>query len=139
MGVSHDHMSWVFPLSFGCTMDVVELETWSFLKQQILQKIWFVSAQMGLQPLSRQVIDTVVQFYCAGLPTWNYSLHTMVVHLALGIHLAQFQHQVSGFLVSCHPTTSIFASDITNIFTDGCQCFEIPVTETLMGASVFCW
>ncbi len=73
-------------------MDVVELETWSFLKQQILRKIYFFGAQMGLQPLSRQVIDAVVQFYCAGSPVWNYSLRTMVVRLALGIHLAQFQH-----------------------------------------------
>ncbi len=84
-------------------MDVVELKTWSFLKQQILRKVWFFSEQMGLQPLSRQVIDAVVQFYCAGSLTWNFSLRTMVVCLALDIHLAQFQHQVSGFPVHVTP------------------------------------
>ena len=73
-------------------MDVVELEAWSFLKQQILRRIYFVSAQMGMQPLSRPVIDNVVAYFSAGSPVWNASLRTMVVRLALGIHLA---HQLS--------------------------------------------
>ncbi len=60
-------------------MDVVELETWSFLKQQILRRIYFVSAQMEMQPLSRPVIDNVVGYFCAGSPVWNACLRTMVV------------------------------------------------------------
>ncbi len=47
---------------------------------------------MGLQPLSNQVIDAVVNFYSAGAPVYNHSLCTMAVHLVLGIHLARYQH-----------------------------------------------
>ncbi len=72
-------------------MDVVEIEAWSFLKQQILRRIYFVSAQMGLQPLSRPVIDDVVSYFCAGSPVWNVCLHTMVVRLAFSIHIAPYQ------------------------------------------------
>ncbi len=72
-------------------MDVVELETWSFLKQQIVRRIYFVSAHMGLQPLSRLVIDNVVAYFCAGSPVWNACLHTMVVQLAFNIHIAPYQ------------------------------------------------
>ena len=72
-------------------MDVVEIEAWSFLTQQILRKIYFFSAQMGLQPLSRQVIDAVVNYYCAGSPVWNVCLCTMVIRLAFSIHVAPYQ------------------------------------------------
>ena len=72
-------------------MDVVEIEAWSFLKQQILRRIYFVSAQMGLQPLSRPVIDDVVSYFCGGSPVWNVCLRTMVVRLAFSIHIAPYQ------------------------------------------------
>ncbi len=71
--------------------DAVEIECFSFLKQQIVRRIYWESERLGLQPLSGQVIDTVVQYYCAGSPVWNYSLRTVVIRLALSIHLAYFQ------------------------------------------------
>ncbi len=46
---------------------------------------------MGLQPLSRQVIDAVVNFYCAGSLVWNVCLCTMVIRLAFSIHIAPYQ------------------------------------------------
>ncbi len=72
-------------------MDTVELECWNFLKQQIQRKIYFYSTQFGLQPLSNQVIDAIVNYFSAGAPVYNHSFQTMVVRLALGIHLAHYQ------------------------------------------------
>ncbi len=72
-------------------MDIVEVESWSFIRQQIVRKIYFYSHQMGLQPLSTQVIDAVVNFYMAGAPFYNHSFQTMVIRMALAIHLARFQ------------------------------------------------
>ncbi len=72
-------------------MDFVELEAWNFLKQQIVRRIYFVCEQMGMQPLSRPVIDNVVSYFSAGSPVWNVSLRTMVIRMALAIHLARFQ------------------------------------------------
>ncbi len=43
-------------------MDTVEVEAWSFIRQQILRKIYFYSSQMGLQPLSNQVVDAIVVY-----------------------------------------------------------------------------
>ncbi len=60
-------------------MDVVELEAWSFLKQEIVRRIYFVSTCMGLQPLSRPVIDNVMAYFSAGSPVWNVCLRTMVI------------------------------------------------------------
>ena len=68
-------------------MDVVELEFLSFMKQQIVRRIYFESERLGLQPLSGAVVDAVVQYYCAGSPVWNVSLRMVVVRLALSIHL----------------------------------------------------
>ena len=71
-------------------MDTVEIESWSYIKQQIVRKIYFFSQQMGVQPLPTQVVDAVVNFYLAGAPVYNYSLRTLVIRMALAIHLAQF-------------------------------------------------
>ncbi len=59
----------------------------TFIKQQIVRRIYFESERLGLQPLSGAVVDAVVQYYCAGSPVWNVSLRTVVVRLALSIHL----------------------------------------------------
>ncbi len=68
-------------------MDVVKLEFLSFIKQQIVRRIYFESERLGLQPLSGAVVNAVVQYYYAGSPVWNASLRTVVVRLALNIHL----------------------------------------------------
>ena len=49
-GVSCDHVTLVFSLSFGSIIDVIEIETWNFLKQQIWGKIWFFSPKWGCSP-----------------------------------------------------------------------------------------
>ncbi len=72
-------------------MDVIEIESWSYIKQQIVRKIYQFSQQMGMQPLSTQVVDAVVNFYSAGAPMYNHSLRTLVIRMALAIHLARFQ------------------------------------------------
>ncbi len=71
--------------------DVIEFECFSFLKQQIIRRIYFESHRLGLQPLSTPVVDAVVQYYYMGSPVWNFSLRTVVVPLALSIHLAPYQ------------------------------------------------
>ncbi len=37
MGVSHDHVTWGFPSL--CNMDLIEVEAFSFLRQEITQRI----------------------------------------------------------------------------------------------------
>ncbi len=69
-------------------MDNVEYKCWNCLKQQIQCKILLYSNQYGLQPLSLQVIDAVVNYFSAGSPVYNHSFKTVVIRLALGIHLA---------------------------------------------------
>ncbi len=70
----------VFPSLVQSNMaDAVEIVCFSFLKQQIVRRIYWKSERLELQPLSGQVIDAVVQFYCAGSPVWNYSLFTVVI------------------------------------------------------------
>ncbi len=70
--------------------DTVEIELFSFLKQQIIGCIHFKSSRLGLQPLSLGVVDAAVQFYSAGALVWNYLFCTLVIRLALSIHFSQF-------------------------------------------------
>ncbi len=72
-------------------MDIVEVESWSFIRQQIVRKIYFFSHQIRMQPLSAQVVGAVVNFYSAVAPFYNHSFQTLVIRMALAIHLARFQ------------------------------------------------
>ena len=47
-------------------MDAVDQEAYSFLKQQIVQRIYWESHYLGQQPLSQAVIDAVCQHYHQG-------------------------------------------------------------------------
>ncbi len=67
----------------------MEIEAFSFLHQQIIRKIYFESHQLGLQPLSSAMIDAVCQHYHQVAQYWNYNFRTLMVRLALSIHLAQ--------------------------------------------------
>ncbi len=67
--------------------NVIEIESFSFLKQQIISRIYWESERQELQPLSLGVIDAVVQHHHLGSPVWNYSFKTLVVQLAFSIHL----------------------------------------------------
>ena len=107
MGVSWSH-DLGFSLSLGSIMDVIELKTWNFLEQQILRRIWFLSHQMGLQLLSRPVIDAVVQFYCAGSLTWNFSL----CYLLGSQHPCVTETLGEWFSSSCHPTQHILSLNL---------------------------
>ncbi len=69
-------------------MDLVEHEAWCFLKQQIVRLIYHFSNQLQLQPLSRPVIDGVIQYLSIGAPVWNANLRILIIRLALSIHLA---------------------------------------------------
>ncbi len=61
MGWSHD------PLRFSfLKMDVMEIEAFSLLHQQIIRKKYFESHRLGMQPLSCAVIDVVCQYYYQG-------------------------------------------------------------------------
>ncbi len=60
-------------------MDHIELECWNFVKQQIQRKIYFYSTQFGVQPLSLQVINAVMNYFLAGSPVYNHSFQTVVI------------------------------------------------------------
>ncbi len=66
-------------------MDAIKLESWSYLKQQILRQIYCESTQMGLQPLSHPVIDAVFlhRGSCVELFTENLSHAAHVEHSSL--------------------------------------------------------
>ncbi len=72
-------------------MDLVELEAWCLMKQQIIHLIYHYSHQFQCQPLSRQVIDAVIQYLSVGAPVWNTNLRILIIQLALSIHLAGHQ------------------------------------------------
>ncbi len=62
-----------------------------FISEATDRRIYWESQRLGLQPLSAQVIDAVVQYYCTGAPVWNFCLRTVVIRLAFSIHLAHYQ------------------------------------------------
>ncbi len=85
-------------------MDLVEYEAFSFFKQQIVRLICHYSSQLGLQPLSRPVVDSLVQYLSVVVPVRNANLRILVIRLAFSIHLAEHQAQVSGFPHLCQVT-----------------------------------
>ncbi len=64
----------------------VKIEAFSFL----LRRIYFESERLGMQPLSLAVVDAVVQYYSVGSPVWNHLFRTLMVCLALSIHIVYF-------------------------------------------------
>ncbi len=71
-------------------MDTIDIEAFSFMWQQIVRRILYEVNRQGLQLPSLGVIDAVVQYFHQGVPVWNHSFLTILVGLALSIHLAQF-------------------------------------------------
>ncbi len=69
-------------------MDVIEI-VFLFLKAAITHCLYFEASPLGQQPLSWGVIDAIVQYILAGALVWNSSFGTLVVGLALVIHIAQ--------------------------------------------------
>ncbi len=66
-------------------MDLVEHKAWCSLKQQIIHLIYHHSHQFQHQPLSRQVIDAVIQYLSVGAPVWNANLCILIIQLALNL------------------------------------------------------
>ena len=72
-------------------MDAINVEAYSFVRQQFMHRIYYESNRQGLQLLSLGVVDAMVQFFYQGVPVWNYSFCTLVIRLALSFHIAQIQ------------------------------------------------
>ncbi len=77
-----------FSLSF--TMDVVEVEAFSFLRQEITRHLIIVSRAQNRSPLASSVIDSVIDHFGVFTPVRNQSFRTLVIRLALNVHLSQF-------------------------------------------------
>ncbi len=75
-----------FSLSFCFNMDAVELELWSFIKQQILRRIYYESTCMGLQLLS---LDQCNRHSCAVLLHRGSCLELFTENFS---HLAHPEH-----------------------------------------------
>ncbi len=72
-------------------MVAVDIKAYIFVRQQIVRRLYFEANRLGQQPLSHVVIDQVVQYFSAGSPIWNHNFTTLVVRLALSIHLARIR------------------------------------------------
>ncbi len=72
-------------------MDVIKIESFSFIKQQIVRHLHWESEYQNQAVSSQGVKNAVVQYFSSLLPVWNYSFQTLVVWLAVSIHVAQQQ------------------------------------------------
>ncbi len=71
-------------------MHVVEVEAFSFLRQEITHHLIIVSRAQNRSPLAYSVINTVINHFSVFAPVRNQSFRILVIHLALNVHLAQF-------------------------------------------------
>ncbi len=76
-----------FSLSF--TMDIVEIEAFSFLRQEISRQLIIVSRAQNRSPLAYSVINQVIDYFSVYTPVNNQCFHILVIRLALNVHLAQ--------------------------------------------------
>ncbi len=82
---SHD---WNFHL-FLSKMDIVEIEAFSFIRQEISCRLMVEADGQNRSPLSQSVIDPVVAELSYLAPTANQCFRTLVVRLALNVHLSR--------------------------------------------------
>ncbi len=90
MGVSCDHVtgsSLSFLLQFN--MDVVKIEAFSFIRQEITHRLIIVSRSQNQSPLVRSVINTVIDYFSVFAPVENQSFRTLVICLAFNVYLSQ--------------------------------------------------
>lgn len=71
--------------------DLIEVEAWSYIKQEITRCLIVEAHIRGVSPLSQVVIIVVIQSFSALAPSNNQCFRTVVVRCALNAHLSQ-QH-----------------------------------------------
>ncbi len=70
-------------------MDLIELEAWLHLKQEITQRLIVESVHWGCSPLARVVLDTVIAQFARLAPIQSQCFQTIVVHCAMNVHISQ--------------------------------------------------
>ncbi len=68
--------------------DLIEVEVLSYLKQEITRRL-IVSHYQNRSPLASSVIDQVIDWFVVFAPLRNQCFRTLVVRLALNVHLSQ--------------------------------------------------
>ncbi len=68
-----------FSLSFWKMADIVEVEVFSFLKQEISQQLIIVARAQNRSPLSASVIDQVIDYFAVFAPVRNQCFRTLVI------------------------------------------------------------
>ncbi len=69
--------------------DVVEIEAFSFLKQEISRRLILVSRALDQSPLAYVVINQVIDHFAQLVPVRNQCFRILVIRLALQVHLSQ--------------------------------------------------
>ena len=75
--------------SLSLKMDLVELEAFSFLRQEIMRRIIFEADLQHRSPLLRGVIDHVINQFSYLAPVANQCFRTLVIRLAFNVYLSQ--------------------------------------------------
>ncbi len=70
-------------------MDLVEVESFSFLRQEIARGIIFESDRQNQSPLSRGVIDHMINQFSYLAPVANQCFRTLVIRIAFNVYLSQ--------------------------------------------------
>ncbi len=74
---------------FPLKMDVVEIEAFSFLRQEITRRLIIVSQALNQSLLAYQVINQVIDHFSQLAPVNNQCFRILVIRLALQVHLSQ--------------------------------------------------
>ncbi len=69
--------------------DIIELEAWSYIQQEITHRLIAEAHVCGVSPSSQVVVNTVIQSFSALAPSANQCFRTVVVQSALNAHLSQ--------------------------------------------------
>ncbi len=69
--------------------NLVELEAFSFLRQEITRRLIVVSRALNRSPLAYVVINQVIDHFSVFAPIQNQCFQILVIRLALQVHLSQ--------------------------------------------------
>ncbi len=69
--------------------DIVEIEAFSFFKQEISQRLILVSRALNRSPLAYVVINQVIDHFAQLAPVRNQCFRILVICLSLQVHLSQ--------------------------------------------------
>ncbi len=70
-------------------MDVVEVKAYSFLQQEITQRIIIKARSQNWSPLAQSVINQVVNHFSVYTPVQNQCFQTLVIQLTLTVYLSE--------------------------------------------------